>query len=544
MQVPDSLLASDFVNSADQNVRGAQDLPSRITPALLRQLAATASLAGGPHETHTVIAPFTGLPITDVWMGGPADVRQAVARARRAQPEWAKRPIHERAAILMRVHDLLIERIQECMDLLQLEGGKARLDAFVEAMDVAVVARYYAVHGPKALQRTRRQGFVPLLSQTTVGYHPKGVVGVIAPWNYPFTMAISDALPALLAGNAVVVKPAEITPLCALWAARLLYDAGLPPEVLHIVPGKGSELGPVLIDAVDFLQFTGSTETGRIVSEQAGKRLIDATLELGGKNPMIIRQDAELARAMSGIVSACFSNAGQLCISTERIFVHRSRYDEFLRAFVRATEDLTLNTAYDFSGQMGPLVSQEQLDKVTEHVDDARQRGAAVASGGRALPELGPFFYAPTILTGVKPDMTLYAEETFGPVVSVYAYDTDEEAIERANAIDYGLHASVWTRDLVAGREVAHQIQCGTVAINDAYVASWGSAAEPMGGFKASGQGRRHGPEGLLKYTEPQSVTTQLLGPLTPESFGMAAETFADVVTTALKLVRHLPGLR
>jgi succinate-semialdehyde dehydrogenase / glutarate-semialdehyde dehydrogenase len=542
MQAPDSTLAQDIVKRTTRT--GTPGLPPRISPAMLRELAATASLLGGPHETHPVIAPFTGRPITDVWMGGPADVRHAAARARAAQPAWAATPLAERAAVLLRVHDLMMERIQEAMDLVQLEAGKARIDAFIESMDVAVVARYYAIHGPEKLQRSARRGFIPFLSQTTVGYHPKGVVGVIAPWNYPLTMAITDALPALLAGNAIVIKPAEATPLSALWAARLLYDAGLPPELLHVVPGRGSDIGPELIGCVDFLQFTGSTATGRVVSEQAGRRLIDATLELGGKNPMIIREDADLARSMPGIIQSCFSCAGQLCISTERIYVHRQLFDEFVDQFRQAAEELILNTRFDFSGQMGSLVSQDQLDKVTQHVEDARHHGATVVTGGHALPDVGPFFYAPTILTSVGRDMMVFGDETFGPVVSVYPVDSDAEAVALANDIEYGLHATVWTRDLAAGRDVAHQIQCGTVAINDAYVATWGSMAAPMGGFKASGQGRRHGPEGLLKYTEPQTVTNQLLGPLASQTFGLDDFSFAGVTRTALRLIRHIPGLR
>lgn len=523
---------------------GPPGLPPRITPDLLTSLAAGATLVGGEHDVHTVIAPFSGRPIAEVCMGGPDDVRLAIRRARKAQGAWAARPVRQRAAVLRRLHDVVMRHMHETMDLLQLEGGKSRIDAFIETMDVALVARYYGVHGPAALAGGSRRGFLPLLTRTRVGYHPKGVVGVIAPWNYPFTMAISDALPALLAGNAVVIKPAEFTPLIALWAARLCYEAGLPAEVLHVVPGRGPEVGPTLIDEADFIQFTGSTEVGRLVAEQAGRSLTGASLELGGKNPLIVREDVDLERAMPGIVQACFSCAGQLCISAERLLIHQARLEEFVDAFKRAIGRMVVNDRYDFSAHMGTLLSQEQLDKVAGHVDDARQRGATVIAGGQPLPKLGPFFYAPTILTGVSEGMAMYREETFGPVAAIYPVTSDDEAVARANDSSYGLHASVWTRDVVAGRALGERLQCGTVSVNDAYVASWGATDAPMGGFKTSGLGRRHGPEGVVKFTEPQAVSVQLLGPLAPETLSLTRDQFADLTARALSILRRLPGIR
>lgn len=519
-------------------------LPPRVSRALLSRLAAGATLLGGHHERYTVTSPFTGEPVGDVLMGRPDDVQYAVGRARRAQKDWAARPVAERARIFLRYHDLLLQRQAEGLDIIQMEGGKTRLDAYTEFMDVAIVSRYYGVHGERHLRPERRGGFVPFLTQTEVHYQPKGVVGIIAPWNYPLTMAITDAIPALIAGNAVILKPAELTPFSALWGVQLLYEAGLPPEVFHVVPGEGEKLGETLITETDHLHFTGSTEVGRIVAEQAASQLKGYSLELGGKNPLVVRADADLDRTVDGVRQACFSSAGQLCISTERLYVHASRFDEFVARFAAATEAMELNTRYDFSAHMGSLVSQEQLDKVTEHVEDAVAKGATLVTGGRPLPHIGPLFYAPTILTGVTEEMTLYREETFGPVVAVYPFDTDEEAIARANDSQYGLNASVWTRDLAAGRRVAEQIECGTVGVNDAFIASWGSTDAPMGGFKQSGVGRRHGPEGIHEYTEAQTISTQLLGPLTPDHFGLSQQRFADLVTKSFRLLRHLPGLR
>lgn len=537
MQVTDATLARTL--TADRPT-----LPPRLSPDRLRRLAAGATLLGGHHETLAVEAPFTGERIGDVLLGKADDVEYAVERARRAQRAWAKTPVSERARVLVRLHDLLLERQAEGLDLIQLESGKARIDAFIEYLDVAAVSRYYAYHGPKHLRTERRRGFIPLLTQTQVHHHPIGVVGVIAPWNYPLTMAITDALPALLAGNAVVVKPAEETPFSALFGAQMLYEAGLPPELFHVVPGRGEEAGAALIDAADFIHFTGSTEVGKIVWRHAGEELKGVSLELGGKNPLIVRADADLDKALEGVRQACFSAAGQLCISAERLYVHESIFDAFAARLVAATEAMALNARYDFSAHMGSLVSQTQLDKVTEHVRDAVAKGAHVLAGGHALPEIGPLFYAPTLLTGVERGMKVYREETFGPVASLYPFSTDDEAVAMANDSAYGLNASVWTRDLASGRRIAAQIACGTVGINDAFVAAWGSVDAPMGGFKQSGTGRRHGREGILKYTESQNVATQLGAPLAPGALGVSQERYAGATELLFRIARRLPGLR
>ena len=531
----------------------APALPEHLTAERLRALARVATyapgevapgeVASGARARLTVRAPFTGEAVATLPAAAPEDVAHAFARARAAQAAWAARPFHARARVFERYHDLVLDRREEALDLIQLESGKTRFDAFLEVGDVALVARYYAYHGEAPLARTAKPGFVPALTQVEVNRVPVGVVGVIAPWNYPLTMAISDAIPALVAGNGAVVKPAEQTPFTALWAAELLYEAGLPRDLLHVVPGDGPTLGPALIGAADFVHFTGSTEVGRLVARQAGERLVGASLELGGKNPCIVLDDADLDRTVEGVVRACFSSAGQLCISAERLYVQRPMFDAFLARFRARAEALAVGPGYDWETEMGSLASREQLDKVTAHVADALAKGATLVTGGRPLPHLGPFFYAPTILTGVTPAMTLYAEETFGPVVAVYPFDTDDEAVALANDSVYGLNASVWTRDARRGRRLARRLRCGTVGVNDPYMATWGSTAAPMGGMGQSGLGRRHGPEGLLKYTEAQTVATQHLLPIAPLA-GMAAGAFAGAVVGAFKVIRRLPGLR
>ncbi len=493
-------------------------------------------------STFTVTAPFTGQPIAGIPACTPGDVAHALDRARTAQTIWQAWPVRERAKVLLRFHDLVLERREDLIDLMQLESGKARRHAVEEVFDVALNARYYAIRAPKWLRPTRRKGAIPLLTQTVEHRHPVGVVGVIAPWNYPLTLAVSDAIPALLAGNSIVLKPAEQTSLTALRALHLLHEAGLPHDVFQIVTGKGETLGPPLVDGVDALCFTGSTEVGRTVAAQAGRNLLHASLELGGKNPMLVLDDADVDRAVEGAVRMGFANAGQLCVAAERVYVHRSVYDVFRDRLVRRVETLRLGTTgYDV--EMGSLVSDEVLEKVEAHVEDARAKGATILTGGTRRPDLGPLFYAPTLLEGVTPEMRLFEEETFGPVVALYPFDTDREAIRLANASPYGLNASLWTRDTARGRRLAAQIRCGTVGVNDAYQAAWGSIDAPMGGMKASGLGRRHGREGFFRFTEAQTVAVQHLRSFAPRP-GEDAEAFARVVGAFLRVARHVPGLR
>ncbi|MEM1055877.1 MAG: succinic semialdehyde dehydrogenase [Bacteroidota bacterium] len=520
-------------------------LPLNLTSTRLLALARRATLdpEGPVGEMLDVTAPFTGETVARIPAATPQDVRYAFAEARKAQAEWAERPFHERARVLERFHDVVLDHKDEALDLIQLEGGKARKDAFEEVADVALVARYYAYHGEGAVDREQRRGFLPVVTRVEVNHLPKGVVGVIAPWNYPLTMAITDALPALLSGNAVVIKPSEITPFSALLAADWMDRAGLPAGLLHVLPGDGPSLGPALLDEADFVHFTGSTSTGRIIAQHAAERLIGCSLELGGKNPMIVLDDADLDGAVEGAIRTSFSNAGQLCVSVERLYIQRPLFRQFAERFVERAKQLRIEGGYAWDVEMGSLVSQEQLDKVTEHVEDAVAKGATVLTGGHALPEIGPLFFAPTILEGVTPDMSLHGEETFGPVVALYPFDSDAEAVRLANDTEYGLNASVWGRDAARARHVARQLRAGTVNVNEGYASAWASTDAPMGGMGASGLGRRHGAEGIRKYTEAQTVAEQRVVPMAPLP-GMAQEVFARTLLTGLRLVRKLPGLR
>jgi len=418
---------------------------ARIPAERIAHLLGLAAVAGTGADPIHVHSPIDGTLLAEVPRGTPDDVVAAVARARTAQPAWEAAPLRRRTALLLRVHDLLLDEREQLLDLVQAETGKARVGALEELLDAAMTARFYAHHARRLLRPRVRQGAVPLLTSAQVRQVPQGVVGIISPWNYPLTLAISDALAALVAGNAVVIKPDSRTPVTALAMADLLARAGLPDGLYSVVPGAGAELGTPLIDGVDHLMFTGSTATGRHVAEQCGRRLIACTAELGGKNPMLVLADADLQRAADGAVWACFSTAGQLCVSIERIYVEDAVYDAFVPALVDRVRSMRLAVGYGWDAEMGTLISQEQLDTVSGHVADAVAHGARLLTGGRARPDLGPYAYEPTLLAGVTHAMVLARSETFGPVVSIFRVRDEDEAVTRANDSSYGLNASVWS---------------------------------------------------------------------------------------------------
>ncbi len=511
-----------------------------LDPAVVRRL--TSRIVSTTGEAQKSTAPFTGQPIASLPVSSPADVVTATAQARAAQRSWATVPLDLRARMLLRLHDLVLDRQDEILDLIQWESGKSRKHAFEEVAHVAMTARYYGRTAHRHLAPSRRMGVYPGLTRIDVNRIPRGVVGIISPWNYPFTMALSDGLAALLAGNAVVHKPDSQTPVTALFGIDLLTQAGMPGDLWQLVYGPGDVVGSAIVDNTDYVCFTGSTRTGRAVATRAAERLIGASLELGGKNPMLVLRDADLDRAAEGAVRACFSSAGQLCVSLERVYVADQVFEPFMKRFVQRTEAMKLSSAFDYSADMGCLISQAQLDTVVHHVDDARDKGATVVTGGRPRPDVGPLFYEPTVLSGVRPGMSCFSDETFGPVVSVYRFSDEREAVERANDGQYGLNASIFTRDGARGRRLASQIRCGTVNINEGYGATFGSVDSPMGGMRDSGLGRRQGAEGIHRYVEPQAVATQRLLSLRPV-LGMSQERYARTLTTTLRLLKkaHRP---
>ena len=508
----------------------------------LGKLVDLVTLADGDHEEIAVEMPFAGETLGHVPRGTAEDVEEASRWARVAQKRWAETSFRERAGIFLRFHDLVLDRQKEVLDLIQLENGKARKHAFEEVLDTAITARYYANTAEKHLKPRRRQGAFPLLTATREYHHPLGVAGFIVPWNYPLSLGISDAIPALLAGNATLIKPDEKTPYSALWAVEKLYEAGLPEGLIQIVTGYGADLGKPLVENVDFVMFTGSTHVGRTVAQQAAERLIDYSMELGGKNAMIVLDDADLEKAIPGAERAIFSSGGQLCISMERLYVQSGIYEEFKSRLLKHVGNMRLGADLDYGADMGTMISGEQLERVKEHVEDAVSKGAKVLTGGLPRPDLGPYFYEPTILEAVGEDMTLWAEETFGPVASLYKFDTLNEAVEKSNDSPYGLNFSVWTKDTEKGRRLATRLEAGTVNVNEAYAAAWASLDAPMGGFKDSGVGRRHGAHGIQKYTESQAVAVQRGFPVAAPP-GMGEERYARLTSVALKIMRRVPGI-
>lgn len=508
-----------------------------ITAAAVDRLARRADASGAAHPLTT---PLTGEHIADLPRSTDTDVDAAFATARAAQPAWAATPLRERSRVLLAFHDLVLDHQRELLDAIQVESGKSREHAFDEISHTALVARHYARRLRRYLAPERHHGALITLTPVVTLLHPVGVVGVVAPWNYPLSLSVTDALAALAAGNAVVLRPDDRSAVTALLAVELLDRAGLPQGVLRVVLGDGPTAGDAVVRRGDAVAFTGSTAVGRTVAAVCGERLVPCSLELGGKNPLYVRADADVDRAARGACEAAFASAGQLCVSAERVYVDERVADAFTRAFVARAGALRLGTDLAYGADMGSLASAAQLERVVEHVDDAVAKGARVLTGGVARPDIGPYVYEPTVLTDVPDDALLARDETFGPVVSVYRVRGDDDAVAAMNDTGYGLNASVWTADATAGRRIATRVESGAVAVNDGFRASWSAPAAPMGGWKDSGVGGRHGATGIRRFTREQSIATQRLLPLTgPE--GVAPQTWNAALTLGLKALRRTP---
>ncbi len=487
--------------------------------------------------------PATG----EVWRSyatpSAADVVQAVERARAAQPAWSARGVQARADILRRFKAGLFARRLEVARVISRENGKPVGEALLsEVMVTLDYAGYYIGLAPRRLapRVEKSRTAATALKRVTLEYHPHGVVGVIAPWNYPFQLAAGALIPALVAGNAVVLKPSEFTPACGVLLVELLHAAGVPADVVQVIPGDGSA-GAALVQAgVNRVHFTGSVATGRKVAAACGALLIPCGLELGGSDAAIVCADANLARAAQGLAWGRFSNAGQTCVAPKRIFIEQPAFDAFAALFAAEVRSLTVGGATVAGAEVGPMIRPDAVTILEGQFADAIAGGATVVARANA-PAGAEGFFPPTVITNVTPEMRVMREETFGPLVPLIPVANDEEAIARANASDFGLSGSVWTSDAARGRRLASRLEAGTVAVNDAVLTA-GMSNVPHGGVKTSGLGRSHGEAGLMECVESRAVVTDRVAAGRQPwwfRYGREHEANADALVTVL----HAPSI-
>jgi acyl-CoA reductase-like NAD-dependent aldehyde dehydrogenase len=458
--------------------------------------------------------PATGEIVATVPTTSPDGVGELVARARLAQPGWEALGFDGRGRVLRRAQRWVTENAERIVRTIVAETGKAYEDALgAEVGYTAAAFGFWAKQAPAYLSDERLRSFSPFLfgRRLVVRYAPLGVVGVIGPWNYPLINSFGDCIPALAAGNAVVLKPASLTPLTSLLMRDCVRDSGMPEDVFLVAVG-GSDVGGALIDHVDYVMFTGSAEVGKQVMERAARTVTPVGLELGGNDPMIVLADADLDRAANAAVYSSMQNGGQTCIATERVYVEEPLYEEFLGRVEKKVRALRQGVpGAPGTVDVGAITSPSQVDVIDAHVKDAVEKGARVVTGGRRAGGPGSF-YEPTLLADVDHSMECMREETFGPTLPVMKVRDADEAVRLANDSPYGLQASVWTRDAEKGERLARQIEAGACCVNDAQI-NYFALEVPMGGWKASGLGSRHGADGIRKYTKKQAILVTRLAP-------------------------------
>ena len=486
-----------------------------------------AQVGTGIQRRITSYNPATGEALAEIPVAGATEITAALQRARAAQPAWAATPVRERARALRAFRRQLLRRADWLTDLISREQGRPRIEALIhEVMCVCDLIGYYTAHARRFLADEHPWLHLYLYKRGIVQYVPYGVVAVIAPWNFSFLLPTSEVALALLAGNAVVLKPSELTPLAGAAIAELFRDAGLPEGVLQVVQGDGAT-GAALVnaepDGPDKIAFIGGAVAGQRILEGAARHLTPVTLELGGKDPLLVLRDADLDRAAQIVVWGGLCNAGQACAAVERIYVAREVADAFIARVVGLVERLRLGaTPESESGALidardavdiGPMASERQLEIVAAQVDQAIALGARALTGGKRREGPG-FFYEPTVLVDVTDEMAVMREETFGPVLAIATFTTEDEAVQRANATPYGLCAAIFSRDRRRARWLASRIQAGGVMINDVAL-SYAAPELPWGGFKRSGIGRVHwGAHGLRDYCQPRAILDEWLRPL------------------------------
>ena len=466
-----------------------------------------------PVETIASIDPATGKIIAHFEKTPPATLPEIVSRARVAQSLWGAVPVEKRCAQLRGLRERMMASRDALADAVVAESGKPRAEALFADLFVALdTAEYFSKHGARLLrpERVPHHSSAAKAKSGRIIYEPIGVIGIISSWNYPLAIPLSQIIPAVAAGNAVVCKTSDFTPKCGALIERLFADAGFPKDLVTVLQG-GGEVGQALMDAApDKIMFTGSVATGRRVAEACAKKLIPTVLELGGKDAMLVLADANVEIAASAAVWGSYTNCGQVCLSVERLFVEQAIEEKFLALCVEKTKKLRLGPGCDPATDVGPLIRPQHVQRMSDLINDAVARGARVLCGGKPRPELGANFFAPTVIAGVNSSMKLFQEETFGPILAVQTVKDAEEAIARANDSSFSLAASVWTSDAKRGQAIASRLRAGAVMVNDA-ISYFAIAEAPHGGCGASGWGRTHGKAGLLEMVQPKYIDVDRL---------------------------------
>jgi len=464
----------------------------------------------GTEETIVSRNPATGEVVDRVPVTTDEELEAAVASAEEAQSHWGRIPVEERVEYLHDAREALLDHRAELRELVVAETGKAQPDALGELLTLFDTLGYYARKGPELLADDRLDLHLLKNKRVTVQHAPAGLVVNISPWNFPLDLAMTPVIPALVAGNAAVIKPSEWTTSTARRAVEIVNRSGLPEGLLQVLPGYG-DVGSKLIDFADAVSFTGSVPTGRKVAVQAAEKLIPSTLELGGKDPFVVLDDADVERAANAAVWGAFFNAGQCCMSVERVFVHERVHDEFVERVVQSTRRLRQGVPEDGDVDVGAITFPPQLETIEAHVEEAVEAGAEARTGGSRREIEGGNYFEPTVLVGVDPEMDVMVDETFGPVMPIMEVPSAGEAVRLANATRYGLNASLWSRDRDRAQRLARQIEAGNVCINDV-IASYIAIEAPYGGIKDSGIGRRKGSWELEDFTQPKTILEDIVG--------------------------------
>ena len=485
------------------------------------------TIASSDSRRHLQLrSPVTLEPTGELVCANKEDVAAAIARARDTQPAWAATSMKERAVIVNRALKILLERQDEIIDTVVAETGKARTDAMsMEVFSVADQLCYYAKNAEKFLKPRKRKvhGILGLMKQLRVLYKPLGVVGLITPWNGPFVLVMNQATQAILAGNTVVAKGSEVTPYSARLAEDIYRQAGLPEGVLQVLMGDGETGAAIVNGGVDKVSFTGSVATGRKVAQASAGQLIPCTLELGGNDAMIVCADADLDRAAQGAWVGSCMNTGHYCCGTERIYVVKEVYDEFLQKILEQGKGLRQGQQHGWDEDIGAVFWDKQMAIIEAHVEDARAKGATIHMGGRRNPDLPGLYYEPTVITEVDNSMDIMLLETFGPILCIQKVESEAQALKLANDSEFGLNGNVWTQDKQKGYDLAAAIDTGACSVNDMAV-SYGIPAAPFGGKKNSGLGQVNGKKGLRGYCHEMSIVIDRFGGKMQNGYPYSAE--------------------